>query len=85
MMRRHVRFLALICAVFLPSAVFAQGTLAGVVRDTTGAVLPGVTVEAASFSSSRESGRTTACPNTQKRRADGDERPVEGRSLLIHD
>ena len=36
--------------VLLPSAGFAQtlGTLQGVVRDTSGAVLPGVTVEAAS-------------------------------------
>jgi hypothetical protein len=34
--------------VFLPSLVFAQGTLAGTVRDTSGAVLPGVTVEVSS-------------------------------------
>jgi hypothetical protein len=34
--------------VFAPSAVYAQATLAGVVKDTSGAVLPGVTVEAAS-------------------------------------
>src|SRR5207344_2890459 len=35
----------------LPAGAFAQGqtgSIAGVVRDTTGAVLPGVTVEAAS-------------------------------------
>ncbi len=32
----------------LPSLVFAQGTLTGTVRDESGAVLPGVTVEAAS-------------------------------------
>jgi len=32
----------------LPATVFAQATIAGVVRDTSGAVLPGVTVEAAS-------------------------------------
>src|SRR5438876_8123841 len=32
----------------LPTAVFAQATIAGVVKDTSGAVLPGVTVEAAS-------------------------------------
>ena len=30
------------------SAAFAQATLTGVVRDATGAVLPGVTVEASS-------------------------------------
>ena len=34
--------------LLVPSAVFAQATIAGVVRDTSGAVLPGVTVEAAS-------------------------------------
>ena len=34
--------------VFVPSIVFAQASLTGVVRDTSGAVLPGVTVEAAS-------------------------------------
>src|SRR5436309_476225 len=35
---------------FLPAVATAQttGSIAGVVRDTTGAVLPGVTVEAAS-------------------------------------
>ena len=34
--------------VLLPSAVFAQAAITGVVKDTSGAVLPGVTVEAAS-------------------------------------
>jgi hypothetical protein len=32
----------------LPTAVFAQASIAGVVRDSSGAVLPGVTVEASS-------------------------------------
>src|SRR5213596_649350 len=32
----------------LPTTVFAQATIAGVVRDSSGAVLPGVTVEASS-------------------------------------
>lgn len=32
----------------LPATVSAQATIAGVVKDTSGAVLPGVTVEAAS-------------------------------------
>lgn len=36
---------AVIC---LPSAAHAQSAIAGVVKDTSGAVLPGVTVEAAS-------------------------------------
>jgi hypothetical protein len=34
--------------LFVPSLVFAQGAIAGVVRDASGGVLPGVTVEAAS-------------------------------------
>jgi hypothetical protein len=34
--------------VFLPSLGYAQATLAGVVKDASGAVLPGVTVEASS-------------------------------------
>jgi len=38
---------SLICLFAVPAA-FAQGTLAGIVRDSSGAVLPGVTVEAAS-------------------------------------
>jgi hypothetical protein len=40
-------WLVLVGLVAAPAA-YAQGTLAGVVRDTSGAVLPGVTVEAAS-------------------------------------
>jgi hypothetical protein len=39
---------ALVLAVLLPAAAFAQASIAGVVRDTSGAVLPGVTVEASS-------------------------------------
>jgi len=43
------RFLAVVAAVILlPSLAHAQSTIAGSVRDTSGAVLPGVTVEAAS-------------------------------------
>ena len=34
--------------VLLPAVALAQATLSGIVRDTSGAVLPGVTVEAAS-------------------------------------
>src|SRR5712692_3534621 len=42
--------LVMMCAGLLPAKARAQGTagLAGVVKDDTGAVLPGVTVEAAS-------------------------------------
>ena len=44
-------FVLVWCVLFLPAAAWAQsetGNIAGVVRDTSGAVLPGVTVEAAS-------------------------------------
>ena len=34
--------------IMIPRAIFAQSTIAGLVTDTTGAVLPGVTVEASS-------------------------------------
>ena len=34
--------------LLLPTSVFAQASITGVVRDASGAVLPGVTVEAAS-------------------------------------
>src|SRR5687768_3324275 len=40
--------LMLTVAILLPSLASAQGTLTGTVRDQSGAVLPGVTVEAAS-------------------------------------
>src|SRR3989442_6057867 len=40
--------LILMAALLLPSAAFAQGTLTGTVRDESGGVLPGVTVEASS-------------------------------------
>src|SRR6202035_3804127 len=50
-MRGFIRlgFLALTCLSMVPAAAYAQGaSIAGVVKDTSGAVLPGVTVEAAS-------------------------------------
>src|SRR2546421_1724769 len=48
-MRSIVKIMAAAAAaVFLPSAVYAQVALAGTVKDASGAVLPGVTVEAAS-------------------------------------
>ena len=37
-----------LAAVLLPVVALAQGSIAGTVKDTSGAVLPGVTVEAAS-------------------------------------
>jgi hypothetical protein len=39
---------AVACRMFLPAAAFAQGSVTGAVRDATGALLPGVTVEASS-------------------------------------
>jgi len=48
-MRIRIRTLLLLAVVvILPRAVWAQVTLAGTVKDASGAVLPGVTVEAAS-------------------------------------
>src|SRR6185295_2803219 len=49
-MRVFVRLAALAFAYVLlaPSAAWAQASIAGVVKDTSGAVLPGVTVEASS-------------------------------------
>src|SRR5262245_6134323 len=44
--RRSVTILGLL--LLLPAAAFAQGAITGVVKDASGAVLPGVTVEAAS-------------------------------------
>ncbi len=40
--------LAIACIAILPAAALAQSAIAGTVKDTSGAVLPGVTVEAAS-------------------------------------
>src|SRR5205809_6160873 len=48
--KRLIRTCLALCAVFLaPALAIAQtGSIAGVVRDTSGAVMPGVVVEAAS-------------------------------------
>jgi hypothetical protein len=50
MSRRKAFVVAAVCAllVALPNGAAAQSAIAGVVKDATGAVLPGVTVEAAS-------------------------------------
>ncbi len=45
---RTVVGLALACLVMVPSVALAQASIAGMVKDTSGAVLPGVTVEATS-------------------------------------
>ena len=48
-MRAIVRMLGAIgCVALVPTAVLAQGVIAGSVKDPSGAVLPGVSVEAAS-------------------------------------
>ena len=45
---RRAAFATVLVLVFLPSAAFAQASITGVVKDSSGAVLPGVTVEASS-------------------------------------
>src|SRR5438445_585826 len=45
---RTVVWLASACLVAVPTAAWAQASIAGVVKDTSGAVLPGVTVEVSS-------------------------------------
>ena len=47
-MQRPVKYLVLLAVLMLPATAFAQATLTGIVRDNSGAVLPGVTVEATS-------------------------------------
>src|ERR671919_2207002 len=45
--QRIARFVV-VCVFLLPAAAWAQSSITGVVRDTSGGVLPGVTVEASS-------------------------------------
>src|SRR5437762_962288 len=47
-MRTETKSLAILGVLLLPTSVFAQASLTGTVRDASGAVLPGVTVEASS-------------------------------------
>src|SRR5687767_3965678 len=46
--RVRLAILGLASLFLVPAAAYAQASLTGVIRDTSGAVLPGVTVEAAS-------------------------------------
>ena len=46
--RTNTALLTACLAAFAPAAAFAQASITGLVRDSSGAVLPGVTVEAAS-------------------------------------
>ncbi len=55
--------LTAVIVVLAPAAAFAQASIAGVVRDTSGAVLPGVTIEASS-TALIEKVRTVATDNT---------------------
>src|SRR5438094_5119869 len=48
MISRLTRFVTFVFVCLIPAIASAQGSIAGVVRDSSGAVLPGVTVEAAS-------------------------------------
>ena len=46
---KHLRTVAtLIVLLLIPTLVMAQASITGVVRDSSGGVMPGVTVEAAS-------------------------------------
>src|SRR5438552_3628047 len=51
-LQRNARLVTVMCLLLLPAAAWAQGSgnasIAGVVKDATGAVMPGVTVEATS-------------------------------------
>jgi len=47
-MRVNVACIVVALFALLPSAAHAQASITGVVKDTSGAVLPGVTVEASS-------------------------------------
>jgi hypothetical protein len=47
-MRLFARVVVLVAVIGVPSAAFAQAVIAGTVKDTSGAILPGVTVEASS-------------------------------------
>ena len=48
MKRAFASVVTCLCLALVPPTVFAQASITGVVKDTSGAVLPGVTVEAAS-------------------------------------
>jgi hypothetical protein len=48
LLRTRASILVFLCLTLLPARAWAQASLAGVVRDESGAVLPGVTVEASS-------------------------------------
>ena len=47
-MQRLLRVILLVSLALMPATVFAQASIVGTVRDASGAVVPGVTVEASS-------------------------------------
>src|SRR5262245_41190378 len=47
-MHRLLKGILLVVGLAVPTTAFAQASIVGVVRDASGAVLPGVTVEASS-------------------------------------
>ena len=47
-MLRWVKTVVFVSAVVAPTAAYAQASIVGAVKDATGAVLPGVSVEASS-------------------------------------
>src|SRR5213596_892150 len=47
-MQRWLKAIVFVLAVVVPTAAYAQASIVGAVRDASGAVLPGVTVEASS-------------------------------------
>ena len=49
-MSRSLRraFIALIWSIVIPATAYAQASITGVIRDSSGAILPGVVVEATS-------------------------------------
>ena len=63
-MQRLLRVMVLTSVALMPATAFAQASIVGTVRDASGAVLPGVTVEASSPGAHREDalGRHRAAP-----------------------
>ena len=55
-MRRFLFSVAMLALVLLPELASAQAAIAGVARDSSGAALPGVTVEASSAALSKRCG-----------------------------
>ena len=47
-MQRLLQVIVLTSVALMPAAAFAQASIVGTVRDASGAVLPGATVEASS-------------------------------------